>query len=66
MCSASLLRPGGPGEVWLEVAPQHPALVRALLAPGGPCAHVGLAFVEGIDDLSGNPRFVRLRRREEA
>ena len=44
------------------MAPQHPALIEALVGPGGACAGAGLAFVEGISDLSGNPRFVRLRR----
>lgn len=55
--ASSLLR--GPGcEVWLEVDPSHPPLIRAWVDQH---PHSRLAFVESICDFGGHERFCRLR-----
>lgn len=59
----SLLSSDGPGELWMEVAPQHPAKIEEwlrTLQQSGNCP--GMAFIAGIADSSDRPRFVRLRR----
>lgn len=53
----ALLRARG-CEVWLEVDPTHPPLIRAWL---GDRPHVRLEFVESIRDFNGHERFCRLR-----
>jgi release factor glutamine methyltransferase len=55
--ASSLLR--GPGcEVWLEVDPSHPPLIRAWAEAH---AEAKLEVVEVLEDLGGFERFVRLR-----
>lgn len=60
-----LLKPvgTGPGEVWIEVARQHPAQIQAWMQDRSQYQGEQLEFVESINDLSGHPRFVRLRLR---
>lgn len=54
----ALLSPTGPRELWMEVSHRHPAMIERLLRPPNQCE---MEFVESIVDLSGKPRFVRLR-----
>jgi release factor glutamine methyltransferase len=52
-----------PRELWLEVSEEHPAAVCKLLGPDGAAESIlksKYARVEGLDDLAGKPRFVRL------
>ena len=59
----ALLRPDGPRELWMEVARRHPKAIQELVEQEkeGDTAHgPRFKFLEGINDLSGNPRFVRL------
>lgn len=54
----ALLVPEGPREIWMEVSPRHPNMIRSLLEQsGGP----KVELLEIIEDLSGKQRFVRLR-----
>ena len=71
----SLLSREGPRELWMEVARRHPKDIEELVKEqqmwndanssnnngnnGKSTPH--FEFVEGMSDLSGNPRFVRLR-----
>jgi len=61
--AARLLKKDGPGEVWMEVGIQHPEAIKIwmLHLHESSSACVRLKFVEGINDLSGRPRFVRLK-----
>ena len=60
--SKQLLRPNGPGEIWMEVARRHPKAIEELMKGKESGLYgVDFDFVEGIVDMSGNPRFVRLR-----
>jgi hypothetical protein len=60
--AAALLR--GPGcEVWLEVDPSHPPLIRRWV-DARPDAR--LRYVETVNDLGGFERFVRLVVVEDA
>jgi release factor glutamine methyltransferase len=59
----ALLRPDGPGELWMEVARRHPKAIQELVEQENGDASTQeprFKFLEGINDLSGNPRFVRL------
>ena len=60
----ALLRSDGPKELWMEVARQHPKAIEELVEQENGSASTrkpNFKFLEGINDLSGNPRFVRLR-----
>jgi len=60
------VRRGGrrlPRELWLEVSEKHPAAVCTLLGPSGaaePALKSRYSRVEGLEDLAGKPRFIRL------
>lgn len=62
-----LLSDEGPGELWLEVARRHPdAIEEYVRRYNAELDHQNdkrkrFYFVEGINDLSNNPRFARLR-----
>ena len=55
------------GELWLEVARQHPVQIQTMMesskstAIHSPPWSEHFSFVESIIDFAGNPRFVRLR-----
>jgi len=52
-------------DIWLEVSESHPEVVKAALGDEGDAPNADkelYAYVEALNDLSGNPRFVRLRR----
>jgi len=54
-CAGSLMRPHGPCEMWLEVARGHPDEIET-------CAgSLGWQVLEKMKDLTGNPRFIRLK-----
>ena len=57
----ALLNPAGTREVWMEVSHRHPAMIQQLLQPPN---DFKMEIVESITDLSGKPRFVRLRSSE--
>ena len=59
--SKKLLNPGGPREVWLEVSREHPAAIELWLMEDKSTQKGMFEFVESIVDMSGHPRFVRLR-----
>lgn len=70
LCAAIyLLSPQGPGEIWLEVSHEHPDKIRRLtLSASNELVEKDRIFVEfdcvaAIHDLSGNPRFVHLKRK---
>ena len=62
-----LLSVNGPGELWLEVARRHPAAIEEYVREYNSKLDARgdkrrkFVFIEGIKDLSNNPRFVRLR-----
>jgi release factor glutamine methyltransferase len=64
-----LLSDEGPGELWLEVARRHPDAIEEYVRQyNAELDHQNdkrkrFYFVEGINDLSNNPRFARLRLR---
>ena len=64
-----LLRSSGPGELWMEVARRHPKMIEEWIkALEDQSERRGtempkFKFIEGMNDLSGNARFVRLRLR---
>lgn len=63
----TLLSDKGPGELWLEVARRHPAAIEDFVRRYNAQLDAQddkrrrFEFVEGINDLSDNPRFARLR-----
>lgn len=57
-----LLSPLGTRELWLEVSEEHPAMLAEWMRSRSSLdLQQQIQFVEGITDLSGNPRFVRFR-----
>lgn len=61
--SPRLLRPDGPGEVWMEVSREHPDMIKEWIKiESDKGVDYGMDYVQGINDLSGQPRFVRLRK----
>ena len=67
----SLLRRGGPRELWMEVDTSHPEVMQRWLglAVGGgavqECAAHGVTKFEWMTDMSQRPRFVRLTFAED-
>ena len=59
-----LLNPLGPGEIWMEVSRRHPAEVEQWMKIPGVHSD-NFEFCEGIVDLAGNPRFIRLKLRKD-
>ena len=55
-----LLHSKGSNELWMEVARQHPAMIETYIKSS---QNRGYQYLEGINDLSGFPRFVRLKLR---
>eukprot|EP00602_Paraphysomonas_sp_CaronLab_P005218 CAMPEP_0185037392 /NCGR_PEP_ID=MMETSP1103-20130426/31726_1 /TAXON_ID=36769 /ORGANISM="Paraphysomonas bandaiensis, Strain Caron Lab Isolate" /LENGTH=302 /DNA_ID=CAMNT_0027575345 /DNA_START=142 /DNA_END=1050 /DNA_ORIENTATION=- len=56
--SPSLLSSSGTKELWMEVSPTHPQAIEESLELLPDCRYT---FVEGIKDMYGRPRFVRLK-----
>lgn len=55
---SKLLRPTGTQEIWLEVDRSHPDMIAHWMRGQA----LGVELLEKINDLSGNPRFVRLKK----
>jgi release factor glutamine methyltransferase len=58
----TLLNRAGSNEIWLEVARQHPGVICEWVR-SDPYLHSVYSSVTSIDDFTGNPRFVRLKKR---
>ena len=56
--SSNLFNEQGPAELWMEVSRHHPAMIKDWLHSN---QEIKFDLVEIIKDLSGNPRFVRLK-----
>ena len=61
-CGHTLLNESGSNEIWLEVARQHPVRVCDWVT-NDPYLSGVYSSVTPINDFTGNPRFVRLRRK---
>mmetsp|Transcript_21556 Transcript_21556/g.20834 ORF Transcript_21556/g.20834 Transcript_21556/m.20834 type:complete len:122 (-) Transcript_21556:42-407(-) len=59
---STLLHPTGSRELWIEVSNTHPQVIKEWMDKPGIHSEK-FEFLEGIIDLGGNPRFVRLKAR---
>jgi len=58
----TLLRSSGSQEMWLEVSREHPTVIEQWFVQQQREQQGKFGFVQGIVDLAGNPRFVRLKK----
>ena len=58
LAAPRLLRPGGPGAIWLELDPTHPALLATMFRQQ---PDLRMELVRAVDDASGRARFCEIR-----